>query len=90
MSADERREGDAREPASYTVAGYLAAVALFGGLLALIWYPGRLGPASILIALVAAAMGGPQRRLAAFALAAATACWFAGMIIAISFGRPIF
>ncbi|MDQ3670381.1 MAG: hypothetical protein M3377_08905 [Actinomycetota bacterium] len=90
MSADERREGDFREPASYTVAGYMAAAALFAGLLALIWYPGRIGPAAILVALVAAAMGGPQRRLAAFALAAATTCWFTGMILAVVLGRPIF
>ena len=90
MSADERREGDAREPASYTVAGYMAAAALFAGLLALIWYPGRVGPAAILVALLAAAIGGPQRRLAAFAVAAATVCWFAGMILAVVFGRPIF
>jgi hypothetical protein len=90
VSAGERRESDVREPASYTVAGYMAAAALFAGLLALIWYPGRIGPAAILVALVAAAMGGPKRRLAAFALAAATACWFVGMILAVVFGRPIF
>ncbi|MDQ4082179.1 MAG: hypothetical protein M3123_04735, partial [Actinomycetota bacterium] len=70
MSADERRE-EAREPASYTVAGYLSAGALFAGVLALIWYPGRVGPAAMLVALIAAAMGGPQRRLAAIALTVA-------------------
>jgi hypothetical protein len=90
VSADERREGDVREPASHTVAGYMAAAALFAGVLAVIWYPGRLGPAAILIALIAAAMGGPQRRLAAIALAVATAGWFVGMVLAIAFERPIF
>jgi hypothetical protein len=90
VSADERREGDAREPVSYTIAGYMAAVALFAGFLAVIWYPGRVGPAAILVALIAAAMGGPQRRLAAAALVVATACWFVGMVLAVVFERPIF
>lgn len=90
MSADERREGDAREPVSYTVAGYMAAVALFAGVLAVIWYPGRVGPAAILVALIAAAMGGPQRRLAAVALTVATAGWFVGMVLAVILERPIF
>jgi hypothetical protein len=90
VSADERREDEAREPASYTVAGYMAAGALFAGALALIWYPGRVGPAAILVGLIAAAMGGPQRRLAAGAVAVATVCWFAGMVIAIVTERPIF
>ncbi len=90
VSADEQRGDAAREPASYTVAGYLSAAALAAGLLALIWYPGRVGPAAMLVALVAAAMGGPQRRLAAIALTVVTACWFVGMIIAVATDRPVF
>jgi hypothetical protein len=90
MAADERRESPAREPVSYTVAGFLAAAALAAGVLALVWYPGRLGTAAIFVALVAAAMGGPHRRLAAAALAIATACWFVGMILAVVFERPVF
>ena len=90
MSADERREGAAPEPASYTVAGLLAAAALFAGIGALIWYPGRIGPAAMFVALIAAAMGGPHRRLAGAALAIATVCWFAGMVIAVALDRPIF
>jgi hypothetical protein len=58
--------------------------------LSLVWYPGRIGPGAILVALVAAAMGGPHRRLAAAALVVATACWFAGMVIAVVLERPIF
>ncbi len=46
--------------------------------------------AGILVALIAAAMGGPQRRLAAVALTGATACWFVGMVLAVVFERPIF
>jgi hypothetical protein len=90
VGADERREAQAREPVSYTVAGFLAAAALAAGVLALVWYPGRLGTAAILVALVAAAMGGPHRRLAAAALVVATACWFLGMLLAVLLERPVF
>ena len=87
---DERREDEAHAGTADTVAGFLAAAALAAAFLALVWYPGRVGPAAMLVALIAAAMGGSQRRLAAGALAAAGVCWFVGMIVAIAFDRPIF
>ena len=90
MSAREQDEGVGRESTADHVAGFLAATALFAALLGIVWYPGRLGPAAMLVALVAAAIGDDQRRLAAFALAAATACWLLGMIIAVVTERPIF
>jgi hypothetical protein len=55
-----------------------------------VWYPGRVGPAAILVALIAAAISGRQRRFTAGALAFATACWVVGMIVAILTERPIF
>jgi hypothetical protein len=79
-----------REPASHAVAGFLAATALFAGLVAIIYYPGRVGPAAILVALIASAMGGFQSRLAATAVAVATGGWFLGMIVAVLLERPIF
>jgi hypothetical protein len=87
---DERTEVARAESTADTVAGFLAAAALFAALLAVVWYPGRVGPAAILVALVAAAISGPQRRFAGAAVAVATACWVAGMIIAILTERPIF
>jgi hypothetical protein len=95
VSTDERTEPVRAEPArtestADTVAGFLAAAALFAALLSIVWYPGRVGPAAILVALIASAISGPQRRLAAGALAFATACWVVGMIIAILTERPIF
>jgi hypothetical protein len=90
MSADENRTATSREPVSHTVAGFLAAAALFAGVVAIIYYPGRIGPGAMLIALIAAAMGGFQSRLAAFAVAVVTASWFAGMILAVVLERPIF
>ena len=90
MSARETNETERREPASWTVAGYLAAASLFAGAVALVYYPGRIGPAAMLFALIAAAMGGPHRGLAAFAVAATTVCWLVGMAIAVVFSLPIF
>jgi hypothetical protein len=87
---DESSPPARREPASHTVAGFLAAAALFAGLVAIVYYPGRIGPGAILVALIAAAMGGFQSRLAAMALVVATAGWFLGMIVAVLLERPIF
>jgi hypothetical protein len=87
---DESRAPARREPASHTVAGFLAAAALFAGLIAIVYYPGRVGPGAMLVALIAAAMGGFQSRLAAIALTVATLGWFVGMIVAVLLERPIF
>ena len=87
---EESRPPARRDPASHVVAGFLAAAALFAGLVAIVYYPGRVGPGAILVALIAAAMGGFQSRLAAIAVAVATAGWFVGMIVAIVLERPIF
>ena len=89
MSAHESDTG-AREGAASTVAGFLAALAIFAGAAALVYYPGRVGTAAVVVALIAAGIGGFQRGLASFAVAFAGLCWFAGMIIAISLERPIF
>jgi hypothetical protein len=87
---DESSPPARREPPSHAVAGFLAAAALFAGLVAIIYYPGRIGPGAILVALIAAAMGGFQSRLAATALVVATGGWFLGMILAVLLERPIF
>jgi hypothetical protein len=79
-----------RESSAHVVAGFLAAVALFAGLVSIIWYPGRIGPGAMLIALLAAAMGGFQSRFAAFTLGIVTASWFLGMVLAVLLEQPIF
>jgi hypothetical protein len=89
VSARENRSLE-RESAAHVVAGFLAAVALFAGVVSLVYYPGRVGPGAMLIALVAAAMGGFQSRFAAWTLGVVTASWFAGMVIAVLLERPIF
>jgi hypothetical protein len=79
-----------REPASQAVAGFLAALAIFAGLVAIVYYPGRIGPGAILVALLAAALGGFQHRLAAAAIVITGVSWFAGMVIAVLLEQPIF
>jgi len=79
-----------REGAASTVAGFLATFAIFAGAVGLVYYPGRVGAAAVVVALVSAAIGGFQRNLAAFAVAFTGICWFAGMVIAISLERQVF
>ena len=85
----EQRYAD-RTTAADAVAGFLAALAILGAALSVVWYPGRLGTASVLTALVACALATTQRRLAASALIFAGTCWFAGMVIAVVLERQIF
>jgi hypothetical protein len=85
----ERRYADRMTPAD-AVAGFLAALAILGAALALVWNPGRLGTASVLIAVIACGLATTQRRLAASALIFAGTCWFFGMVIAVVLERPIF
>ncbi len=84
-------EGAARRPQPHEIAaGYLAAIAIFGGAVGIVYYPGRVCSIAILVALIAAAMDGFQKRLAAWAVGITTVCWLAGMIIAVFLERPIF
>jgi hypothetical protein len=80
--------GTARRP-SDTVAGYLAAVSIFISLISVAWHPLRLILPSILVALIAAAMGGRHNRLAFAAVMFAAACFFFGMTIAVITSRPL-
>jgi hypothetical protein len=84
-------EEDEQAPsrASDTVAGFLAAFAIFASLIALAWHPLRLVPISMVLALVAAAMGGRHQRLAFAAAMIAGLCFFLGMAIAVLTQRPL-
>ena len=90
MSVDESRRPPDAVPASQYVAGFLAALAVFAAIVGIVYYPGRVGTGAILVALIAAAMGGFQSRLAAWAVGIAGVCWLAGMIIAVALERPVF
>lgn len=56
----------------------------------LAYRPGRLIPCALLLALLAAAIGGRHSRLAAFAIGIGSACFMVGMAIAVVTDNPIF
>ena len=72
------------------VAGFLAAAAIFASSVALVYRPVRIGVFTIVLALVAAGMGGRHARLAALAVAVATGCWVLGMAIAVLTENPLY
>ncbi|MGZ8716393.1 MAG: hypothetical protein ACXWYO_04705 [Gaiellaceae bacterium] len=81
-------ESGASRP-SETVAGFLASLAIFVSLISLAWHPLRLILPAILMALIAAAIGGRHQRLAFAAVMIATACFFFGMTIAVVTSRAL-
>ena len=72
------------------IGGLLAAASLAVSAIAIVQTPVRLAPAAILVALVAAAIGGRHRGLATFAVAAAAVAWVVGMTIAIAAENPLY
>ena len=72
------------------IAGLLAGAAIFAGLIAIAYRPIRVGAPAIGLALVASAIGGRNARLAAAALAIATAAWVVGMIVAVITRHPLY
>ena len=84
------RPASERERPAEAVAGFLAALAIFGGLIAVVERPVTIGLFSLFLALVAAGMAsGRHRGLAAFAVGIVAASWFAGMVICALTGRPL-
>lgn len=81
-------ESGASRP-SETVAGFLASLAIFVSLISVAWHPLRLVLPSILVALIAAAIGGRHQRLAFAAVMIAAACFFFGVTIAVVASRPL-
>jgi len=86
--SDVGYENDATRPAE-TVAGFLSALAIFASLIALGWHPLRLVMPAILIALIAAGIGGRYKRLAFVAVMISAACFFFGLTIAVVTSRPL-
>lgn len=74
---------------SESVAGFLAALAIFVALIGVAWHPLRLIAPAIIVSLVAAAMGGRHQRLAFAAVLTVGACFFFGMMIAVITSRPL-
>jgi hypothetical protein len=89
MSVHEHRLEDG-PTAAELVGDFLATLAIFAGLAALVYYPGRLGTGAVFVALLAAVIGDARRQLVPVALGVTTVCWFLGMVIAVVLDRPIF
>ena len=79
-----------RDRPAEVVAGLLATLSIFGSALALVRTPVRITTFTILLALIAAAIGGRHQRLAAFAVAFAGVCFIVGTFFAIITNKPIF
>ena len=73
-----------------TVAGLLAAAAIFISLMGLAYRPVRLVPVAILLGLVATGIGGRNARLAQLAVACGAACFAVGMALAVLTGHPLY
>lgn len=72
-----------------TIAGLLAAVAIFVSLTGIVYRPLRLIPFAILLALIALAIGGRHERLAGYAVAIGALSFAAGMAAAVITSNPL-
>jgi hypothetical protein len=72
-----------------TLAGFLAAMAIFVSAIGLAYRPLRLVPLAILLALFAAALGGRHARLALIAVLVGGTCFVAGLAFAVVTSHPL-
>ena len=84
----ERGEPAGRRTAE-TVAGFLAATAIFVSLVGIAWHPLRLILPSLAIALVASGMGSGKGRLQLAAVVLCALCLFFGLTIAVALSKPL-
>jgi hypothetical protein len=68
----------------------MAAAALFVSAIAIVYRPVRVAPFAIVVALVAAGIGGRHARLAAVAVAVCGMCFVAGMVVAVLTSHPLY
>ena len=79
-----------RERPADAISGFLAAAAIFVSLMGIAYRPARVVPVAILLALVAAGIGGRNGRLAALAVGVAAASFAVGMAVAVLTGHPLY
>ncbi|MDQ3874292.1 MAG: hypothetical protein M3322_01890 [Actinomycetota bacterium] len=83
MSVPPQAAADDGDRPVELLAGFLAAAALAAGAIAVAYRPVRVGVFAIVLALVAAGIGGRFSRLATAAVLLVTAAWVLGMILAV-------
>lgn len=71
------------------IAGFLSSFAIFFSVIGIAWHPLRLVPISVVLALIATAMGGRNRTLAFAALLIGAGCFFLGMTVAVITSHPL-
>ena len=89
MSAYEHESRRDATP-SQLAADFLATLALFTGLIGIVYTPGVVCTAAVIVAILAATIGGRDRWLVPFTVAVTGACWLTGMTLAVLLERPIF
>lgn len=72
-----------------TLAGFLAATAIFFSAIGLVYRPLRLIPLAILLSLLAVGLGGRSARLAQYAVVTGAVCFVAGLAIAVVTSHPL-
>jgi hypothetical protein len=72
-----------------TVAGFLASLSIFASLIGIAYRPLRVIPLAILLALIAAAIGGRHERLATIAVYAGAVSFAVGMAAAVITSSPL-
>jgi hypothetical protein len=78
-----------RSSASETIGGFLASAAIFGALIGVAYRPLRVIPFALLLALIAAAIGGRNERLATYAVFICGICFAVGMAAAVITSNPL-
>jgi hypothetical protein len=78
-----------RDRPAETVAGFLAALAMLGGAIAVVERPVPVGLLSIFVAFLAAAMADRNQRLAAAGVTIASLGFLGGMIVSVITSRPL-
>jgi thiosulfate reductase cytochrome b subunit len=74
---------------SQLAADFLATVAVFAGLVGIVYTPGLVCTAAVVVAILAATIGGRDRWLVPFTVVVTGTCWFVGMALAVLLERPI-
>jgi membrane associated rhomboid family serine protease len=71
-----------------TIAGLLAALAVFSGLIGIVWHPLRLVSAAIILSMIAAGMT-PKSAFVRVAVFVSIGSFFFGLLVAVVTGRPL-
>ena len=78
-----------RSSPAETVAGFLAAAAIFVSVTGIAYRPLRLVPAALVLALIAVGIGGRATRLATWAVAIGAVSFAVGMAAAVITSNPL-